>query len=161
MYKIKDKIKKIKEKNENNQHKKEKLITEMTIHEEDLNQIFLEDSDRLDIRNFTKLNGMTINIYESEGTIPHFHLEKPSSNFYSAIRLDDAKYFRHNKYQDTQNSNQRKALYKFLKQPMDEKRNKDFTRWDHLVFMWNSTIRHGHNKNYCDTIVMPNYRELE
>lgn len=142
-------------------HTKDKIITEMTIHQEDIIDIFMEDSDRIDLPERSKLSGVSILIHEGEGPIPHFHLENSAKNFYCAVRLDKAEYFKHNKYQDELNAGERKVIYKFLKEPMDKRRNKDFTRWDHLVVMWNSTIKHNKSKTYCKTLIMPNYRELK
>lgn len=69
--------------------------------------------------NFKGNLGMcSIEVYNGEGQVPHFHLCSVNSKFESCIKIYSAEYFPHGgKYEGTLNSKQCKVLDKWMKEP--------------------------------------------
>lgn len=91
------------------------------------------------------------------GNIPHFHYRTKSTwQFHTCIRLDTAEYFHHDGKEDVLNSNQRKALVKFLNSY--DKNEEDKTHWQVLLKEWN---RNNSNINTDINQTMPDYTKLK
>ena len=155
----KERIRLLIEKSNKNNHSEDKLVTELMITTENIINVFLEDSERIDIRDARKLNGMSIHVYEIEGPKPHFHLEHKESNFYCAIRLDVPDYFIHDKYTGMLSSGERRALYKFLSRPYVPKKSGSYSIWEHLLDAWNHNATGNKSKCYCPATSIPDYRK--
>lgn len=95
------------------------------------------------------------------GKIPQFHYRDANdwSKFHTCIRIDRPEYFHHEGKSDVLNSNQRKALQKFMKSKVSLDRYKDkfSNNWELICFMWdinNSDIQ------IDDNTQQPNYTNL-
>lgn len=87
--------------------------------------------------------------------IPHFHIEGKSKKFHCAVCLDEAKYFKHGKWKDELNNDQKELLQKAL---MKKQKNGE-TLWEKFVNYWNSS-KEG-SKNKVDICNMPDYTKLD
>ena len=87
--------------------------------------------------------------------IPHFHIIGISKKLYCAICLDAPKYFKHGKWKDELNNDQKEKLQNELL-----KKNKNgYTLWETLVNHWNITQEGSKNKVIITN--MPDYTKLD
>lgn len=86
------------------------------------------------------------------GAIPHFHVS--GGKLLSCIQIEEARYFKHNKYSDELNHKQRKELQSFLNSPFENgcRRN-----WDEVVRLWN--LNNSAFK-VPENVEMPNYAQI-
>lgn len=96
------------------------------------------------------------------GKIPHFHYRDANdwSKFHTCIRIDRPEYFHHEGKSDVLNSNQKKALQKFMKSKVSLDRYKDkfSNNWELICFMWdinNSDIQIDDNTQQPNYINLP------
>ena len=93
------------------------------------------------------------------GKIPHFHIwdyETMGQKFHTCVQIKDAKYFHHTGKEGTLNSEERKELDSFLRQPF--RTDKFSSNWELLIFEW--------NLNNSDTMIpedfhQPDYTKLQ
>lgn len=96
--------------------------------------------------------GYVYRLYGDDGNIPHFHILKDNKTI-QCVRIDKAEYFTHSgKYTYELNSEEIKALIKFLNSRYP------VTNWVYVVNQWNLE-----NKNYqiSDDLDMPDYTKLK
>lgn len=87
--------------------------------------------------------------------IPHFHIEGKSKKFHCAVCLNEAKYFKHGKWKDELNNDQKELLQKaLLKETKDGP-----TLWETFVEFWNKSTEGSHNKVNKNS--MPDYTKLD
>ena len=84
-----------------------------------------------------KISGECIvEVYPSEGPIPHFHLYTSNKEFSTAICLLTNKYFGHgDKYEETLTSGQCKQLNRWMSSP--HHKHKGFSNWMEAIAEWN------------------------
>ena len=87
--------------------------------------------------------------------VPHFHIIGVSKKFYCAVCLNKAKYFKHGKWVDELNNEQKEKLQSILL----EKEEDGMTKWESMVDHWNNS--HFDAKDKVDKDNMPDYTELQ
>lgn len=90
--------------------------------------------------------GFTLDRYEvyvntnDGGKLPHFHYRDAVdwNKFHTCIRIDEAKYFRHNEKEDRLNAKQLKELCEFLNSDVTIARYKDKFKnnYELICFLW-------------------------
>ena len=102
-------------------YKKEKELKEPNLvgyfeFEEPVNEVSIESDRRSP--NFKKIGKCIVEVYDSEGIIPHMHVT--GDGFRACVCLHTNKYFSHgepNKYQHFSNAKQKEAFNEWLKKP--------------------------------------------
>jgi hypothetical protein len=85
----------------------------------------------------TKIGKCKIEVYNGEGSIPHFHIFNKDQSFQCCVRIYENNFFSHgNKYKDTLNKNQCKELDEWLKMPNKSAKGR-LTNWEAIEFTWN------------------------
>lgn len=71
----------------------------------------------LEMAEIGRIDDYKVNIYGSEGPIPHFHVENKEKNIKSCVCILEDKYFIHGIYKDKLDSKLVKKLISFLSSP--------------------------------------------
>lgn len=80
-----------------------------------------------------------IQVFNNEGSIPHFHITNESKNFSCCVCIYEPLYFNHGKHQDKLDSTNRKKLQKWLQSPCQKKSvNGKLTNWEYISSCWDS-----------------------
>ena len=106
-----------------------------------------------------KVGPVKIEVYGSEGAIPHFHIIGVNSNFQSCICIYSANYFAHGgKYRDTLNSKQRELLNEWLK---EMNLDADKTNWATIVMVWKMANKDCKFSEKRKVSTQPDYSKID
>ena len=107
-----------------------------------------------------KIGECKVEVYGSEGPIPHFHIYNKDKSFNCCIRIYDNHFFSHgNKYRDILNTSQCRELDEWLRQ-INDKSLVPMTNWQAIVYMWeaaNGECKYPESKKVK---VQPDYTKI-
>lgn len=99
---------------------------------ETLNEKTIKGSSDL---NMKKIGKCKVEVYSSEGPIPHFHISNGDKSFTSCVCIYSPNYFSHGgKYSCTLNATQRDELFNWLKEANSYDPTK--SNWEYAALTW-------------------------
>ena len=100
-----------------------------------------------------------IEVYNGEGTIPHFHIFNLDKKFESCVRIYDANFFSHGgKYKGILNSSQCRELDSWLRKINAFDKTK--TNWEYIESLWNNYNPNCLYPTNLKTILQPDYSTM-
>ena len=114
----------------------------------------------LEMAEIGRIDGYKINIYGSEGPMPHFHVEHKEKNIKSCIKILEDGYFKHGVHKDVLDSKIVKKLITFLTEPHRVFGKHGYTNWQIICIYWNDNNPDYIIEGDLEKLVMPKYNNL-
>ena len=126
----------------------------------DMEAIGEEPSMLLEMAAVGEYGSYKVTVYGGEGSIPHFHIYDKQTKRQICVKILEADYFKHGKYQDELFRDEVKDLAKWLKLPHEAKRHPNYkiTNYERICDLWDEN-----NPKYelPAKITMPDYTKLK
>lgn len=100
-------------------------------------------------------------VYSGEGPVPHFHFKNTESGTEGCLKILEADYFKHGRYQAELNSKERKTIYEFLQKEDEESKGfaeKGTTNFKVVCYEWN---KNNPENKIPLTSTVPDYANLK
>lgn len=85
-----------------------------------------------------------ITVFENEGNVPHFHVYDKQTKRLICLKIGKPEYFKHGKYQNELDRDERKLLQKWLSLPNEEfweDNHQVITNYEVICILWNMNNR--------------------
>ena len=107
---------------------------------------------------------VNIDVEAEEGTFPHIHLKTKEGDFELCVRIDECRYFNHEKHMKGNflNSTQRKEFNNFMK--AKHKKLPKYTNWEYAFKIWNFAAKTRINSDMIpipEGTTQPDYNKLK